>query len=572
MSFDITSDPVDFLIAGGGSGGCVLASRLSEDPGTRVLLVEAGRDLTPDVFPAWLSAAYPGRAYFNPSWLWPTLKAARGDTGANRPGVARFYEQARILGGGSSINGLSANRGSPQDYEEWEQAGATGWGWPQVLPYFRKLESDRDYAGPLHGKDGPLPIRRHRPDDWTSYTRAVAASFEEMGYPMQEDQNGPWADGIFPTACNLDDAGRRASVAVAYLTPQVRRRPNLRIVTDTVVNALILDGRQVAGALLTRNGVTSPVAARQVILCLGALQSPVMLMRNGIGPGAHLQERGIRVRADRAGVGENLREHPNVFFSAFLGASARMPPGENHHLQALLRYSSGMPGTPPGDMHIAISARAGWHAVGRRIGGLGVWVNKVYSRGRIRLAEQPDAPAEIDFRLLSDPRDMARLKAGFRLGVRALTGPMVANVVKYVAAGGFSSRIRALSRPSALNAMAMGIAAPIMDHSSALRHRFLAYAMASDRPAIELAADDASLEAHLRQSVAGTYHACGACRMGAVEDRMTVTDEAARVLGVAGLRVCDASIMPTIPCANLNVPVLMMAEKIADTIRRDRAA
>src|SRR5271170_5947997 len=138
------SEPADVLIAGGGSAGCVLASRLSEDPGTRVLLIEAGRDLTRETFPTWLASAYPGRAYFDRGWLWPTLAASRGDTGTNRPGVAGFYEQARVLGGGSSINGICANRGSPDDYDEWEEHGARGWGWTEVLPYFRKLESDRD--------------------------------------------------------------------------------------------------------------------------------------------------------------------------------------------------------------------------------------------------------------------------------------------------------------------------------------------------------------------------------------------------------------------------------------------
>ncbi len=190
-----SSEALDFLIAGGGSAGCALAARLSEDPGTRVLLVEAGRDLTREMFPPRLSSAYPGRAYFDRSWLWPTLQAARGDTGTNRPGVVRFYEQARILGGGSSINGICANRGSPDDYDEWDEQGAHGWGWPNVLPYFRKLESDRDYDGPFHGKDGPLPIRRHRREDWTGFTRAVADSFQAMGYAMRrrpERRLGRW--------------------------------------------------------------------------------------------------------------------------------------------------------------------------------------------------------------------------------------------------------------------------------------------------------------------------------------------------------------------------------------------
>ena len=564
---NLSSEPADVLIAGGGSAGCVLASRLSEDPGTRVLLIEAGRDLTPEMFPAWLASAYPGRAYFNRGWLWPTLAASRGDTGTNRPGVVQFYEQARVLGGGSSINGICANRGSPDDYDEWEEHGARGWGWTEVLPYFRRLESDRDFDGPLHGKSGPLPIRRHRRQDWTGYTRGVADSFAAMGYQILDDQNGEWADGVIPTTHNVDDAGRRASAAVVYLTPEVRRRPNLHIITETVVDGLVIEGTRAVGVRLKRGTETIVASARQVIICMGALQSPVMLMRNGIGPRAHLRDRGIEIVADRPGVGENLLEHPNIGVSAFLASSARLPSGEDHHLQALLRYSSGLPGTPSGDMHVAISTRASWHAVGRRIGSLGFWVNKAYSKGHIRLASDPNAPAEIDFRMLSDPRDMARLKDAFRLGVRALSAPSLKGIVLDLFPSGFSSRIRALTRPSPRNAVVMAVAAPVMDRSSTLRRRFMAYAMESEHSAENLAADDAALEAHLRHSVGGTWHACGACRMGNPADPMAVTDASGRVLGMDGLRVCDASIMPTVPCANLNIPVLMMAEKIADSVK-----
>jgi 5-(hydroxymethyl)furfural/furfural oxidase len=560
---------VDFLIAGGGSAGCVLASRLSEDPATRVVLVEAGRDLTHETFPYRLVTAYPGRAYFDHDWVWPTLAAARGDTGTNRPGMVQFYEQARILGGGSSINGICANRGSPCDYDEWADAGAKNWGWAEVLPYFRKLESDCDFDGPLHGKTGPIPIRRHRRDDWTPFTRAVAASFAAMGYPMLEDQNGVWADGVIPTTYNVDDQGRRASAAVTYLRPEVRRRTNLRIITETILDGLEFHQRRVSGVRVARGNQTTVIQARQVVLCLGALQSPVLLMRNGIGPGVHLRERGIAVRSERPGVGENLLEHPNIGVSAFLHASARLSSGEGHHLQALLRYSSGVSGTPPGDMHVAIAARASWHAVGRRIGSLGFWVNKAYSKGRIRLAMKPSEPADIDFRMLSDPRDMARLKAAFLLGVKALSAPEVNGIVLEVFPSGFSTRIRSLTRPSARNAVTMVIAAPLMDRSSRLRRRFMAYAMESEHSADVLARDEAALEAHLRCSVSGTWHACGTCRIGDPGDPMAVTDATGRVLGIDGLRVCDASVMPTVPCANLNIPVMMMAEKMADMIKEE---
>ena len=183
-------------------------------PATRVLLVEAGRDLTagPKCRPS-LSSAYPGRTHFEPDWLWPSLVASRSDSGGNRPGQSWLYEQARILGGGSSINGICANRGSPYDYDEWAAKGAVGWSWPNVLPYFKKLETDADFGEPLHGEGGahadtaPSPRRlewvhtHHRKD------------LRRYGLCEHEDQNGPWVDGVFPTSINLDQHGRRASTA-----------------------------------------------------------------------------------------------------------------------------------------------------------------------------------------------------------------------------------------------------------------------------------------------------------------------------------------------------------------------
>ena len=521
------ADPVDFLIVGGGSAGCALASRLSEDPATRVLLCEAGRDVTPSNIPAVLASPYPGRTYFQQEWLWGSLQASRGDSGTNQPTEPWFYEQARLLGGGSSINGICANRGSPYDYDEWAAIGAHGWAWSDVLPYFKKLECDADYGEPLHGKTGPVPIQRHRQKDWTGYTRAMAKIFADMGYAMHEDQNGAWADGVFPTTFNVDPNGTRGSAALVYLSPEVRQRPNLTVLTETPLDRLVIAGGRVEAARFTRgNGESLTVTARQVIVSAGALQSPVVLMRSGIGPGAHLAEHGIAVQVDRPGVGENLQEHPNIGVSGYLHPSARLPSREVHHLQALLRYSSNIEGVPPGDMHVAIAARGGWHAVGQRIGTLGFWVNKSYSTGRVRLSSSPDQRSDIDFRMLSDPRDMARLKEAFRIGVRAMTMAKKAGVVLDVFPSGYSPRIRELTRPSTRNAAITAVAAPLMDRSDAIRRKIMTYAVGTEHSAEALAADDGLLEAHLRKRVNGTWHPCGSCRMGDPSDRMAVTDPA----------------------------------------------
>ena len=563
---ELPSD-IDFLIVGGGSAGCVLASRLSEDAATRVLLCEAGRDITPSDIPDVLASAYPGRTYFQAEWLWGSLMASRGDSGTNQPTEPWFYEQARLLGGGSSINGICANRGSPYDYDEWAAIGAHGWAWTDVLPYFKKLESDADYGEPLHGKSGPLPIQRHRRADWTGYTRTMAEIFGDMGYAMQEDQNGAWTDGVFPTTFNVDSDNRRGSAALKFLSPEVRRRANLTVLTDCPLDRLEVQAGRVVAAHFTRGGEAFSVGARQVIVSAGALQSPVVLMRSGIGPAAHLAERGIAVAVNRPGVGENLQEHPNIGVSGYLVASARMKTRENHHLQALLRYSSNVDGIPPGDMHVAIAARGGWHAVGQRIGTLGFWVNKSYSRGRVRLSSRPERRSDIDFRMLSDARDMARLKQAFRIGVRAMNAAKAKGVVLDVFPSGYSPRMRELQRPGTRNAVITALAAPLMDVSTGARQKLMQFAVGTETAADVLAADDELLEAHLRRRVNGTWHPCGTCRMGDASDRMAVTDASARVIGVEGLRVCDASLMPTVPCANLNVPVLMIAEKTAATVR-----
>ena len=201
----------------------------------------------PDV----LASPYPGRTYFQQEWLWGSLQASRGDSGTNQPTEPWFYEQARLLGGGSSINGICANRGSPYDYDEWAAIGAHGWSWSDVLPYLQEAgDRRRTYGEPLHGQSGPVPIQRHRKKDWTDYTRTMADIFADMGYAMQEDQNGAWSDGVFPTTFNVDPTARRGSAALMYLSPEVRNRPNLTVLTETPLDRLADQRRPRRGSVL----------------------------------------------------------------------------------------------------------------------------------------------------------------------------------------------------------------------------------------------------------------------------------------------------------------------------------
>lgn len=562
----------DVVILGGGSAGCVLAARLTEDAHRRVLLVEAGPDVPPGAVPPAIASPYPGRAYFNPGYTWPGLRVAMGGRPSNTaPRVVRPYEQARLLGGGSSINGLGANRGAPSDYQEWAEAGATGWDWQAVLPWFLKLERDADYgATPLHNDAGPLPIRRVPRSEHAGFAQAVEQELTRRGYQSRDDQNGSWEDGVYPIAVNLDDQGRRASAATAYLTDAVRARPNLTISTETRVERILFQGTRATGAVLHANG-THQVSANLVVLSAGALHSPAILMRSGIGPGPALARLGIPIVAARPGVGRNLMEHPSIGVSAFLPAPQRLAKGERYHIQSILRWSSNLDGAPPGDMHTAVNTRSGWHAVGLRLGTLFSWVNKSWSLGHVELAS-PDPAVEpaVDFRMLSDERDLVRLAQAFRQSAAVLHAMAARHECSDTFPSTYSARVRRWLTPSRSNGALMAMVGPAMDLSAPIRRSVLRVAQEGVPDVARLCADETLLFDHVRQHVGGVWHPCGTCRMGAPDDPQAVCSPTGQVYGTENLVVCDASIMPTIPCANLNIPVLMIAEKLAATIQNRR--
>jgi 5-(hydroxymethyl)furfural/furfural oxidase len=571
----ISAMSADVIIAGGGSAGCVLAARLSQDPNRRILLLEAGGDLKTGTAPTQVLSAYPGLAYFDPSLTETGLRVRMGASARNdlsaRPCVP--YTQGKVLGGSSAINGIGANRGAPADYDEWESAGVTGWGWRDVLPYFRKLERHLDVthaqdSAALHGHDGPLPVRAV-PEAWRSgFVRAAVDVLGKRGISEHMDQNGPWQDGVFPQAVNLDERFLRVPASLAWLTDEVRQRPNLTIMTGAHVQRILFEGARACGvSFLTASGRII-AHAPQIVISAGALQTPAILMRSGIGPAAHLRERGVNVEVHLPGVGRNLMEHPYAGIAHYLPRPSRMQGGDNqHHIPAIWRFSSGLEGCPPGDMHMGLMGRAAWHAVGRRMGVLAFWVNKSFSRGTVELAQAIDDHPVIDMRLLSDERDRARLKAAFRIAAGIGAEVTATGHAGPPQPARLSDRARTFGPVTLRNRLlttAAGIAIDACGPMSAAAFAMLTHqGLSLD----DLLTDEHALDAYLDASVTGVWHASGTCRMGGVHDPLAVTDEQGRVRGVPGLRVCDASLFPTIPCANLNVPVLMTAEKIADAMK-----
>ena len=558
---------VDVLIVGGGSSGCVTANRLSADPSRRVLLVEAGMDTPPGNVPPAILDSYPMPLFHGTRYLWPHLNVGfvqRPDGSVRK----RFYEQGRVMGGSSSVNVQAANRGLPRDYDAWAELGCTGWGWDDVLPYFKKLERDQDCDGPLHGKDGPLPIRRILADRWQAFGDAANDAFAAGGYPKKIDQNGDYEDGVFPPAfSNFED--KRVSAAAAYLDDATRRRPNLTIAAETHVVGLLTEGRRVVGARLRRgDGSVQEVRSRTLFACAGALQTPAMLMRAGIGPASALQKLGIAIVADRPGVGANLRDHPGLTVCQYLQRHLRLDPSLRRTNLAALRYSSELPGGSPSDMYLTASARAGWHEVGARLAVYFLWCNQPHSVGHLALkSADPDVVADIQLNLLGDERDMTRICAGVRKMVELLLVPGLNSDPDDLFPAAYTPAVRKLSAFSRRNHYAAHVLARLLDGPPALRHWMFRTFNLGTR-LVDLVRGDEALTHFVRENVVCIWHASGTCRMGAADDPTAVVDPTGRAIGIDGLYVADASIMPRLPTANTNVPTIMLAEKIADGLIR----
>ncbi len=518
-------DTYDFVIAGGGSAGVALACRLSEDANRTVLLIEAGAD-----------TEQPGPAdqLTNPMTFAQAL-TAWGLSAHLAHGRSLGYAQGKVVGGGSAINGALALRGLPADYDAWAAAGCHGWDWAGMLPYFRRLETDLDFAaadGDLHGSKGPVPIRRWPADDLIPLQRAFLGGAQEVGFEFTADHNDPASTGIGPFPMNRD-GDLRLSTALTYLT-QARSRSNLTVRSNTRLTRVLVDaGRAVAVEVKSDAGGSSleTVAARRIVLTAGALASPAILARSGIGSATELAALGIRCHVDNPAVGANLMDHPGtLIFLAPTDPALCDPTGPAYQLG--IRWSSGFGGV--NDMltglmnywDVRYDAELAEAAGCDYVFALTVGVHEPLSRGRLTLAgADPDLPPVIDFNMLSAERDEQRLVAGLRM-------------------------LHRLARSSGMQPVVRDI-------------------IGIGEDAFAAGGDDEPLRAYVRSTLGPWYHASGTCRMGPDPAAGAVVDPSLQVHGVSGLYVADASVMPVIPRAATNLTAIAIAEKAADLLRED---